>query len=74
MSEPGGKSPGGEVGAHAHSGLGTGPRGRCCPSWVLQVAPSQEGHATTQVRYPPQGVPWRTGQDVLPYLQQSCPE
>ena len=50
-----------------------------CPSRVPQVAPSQEGHAATQARYPPQGVPWngsqhRTGQDVLPYSQQSHPE
>ena len=79
MSEPGGKSSGDEAGAYAHSGLGTGPGGRCCPSRVLQVAPSQEGHAATQVRHPPQGVPWsrsqdRAGQDVLPYSQQSHPE
>ena len=79
MSEPGGKSSGSEVGAYAHSGLGTGPRGGCCPSQALQVAPSQEGNASTQVRYPPQGVSWSrsgdgVGQDVLPYLQQSHPE
>ena len=45
-----------------------------CHKWL-----SQEGHAATQARYPPQGVPWSrsrdgTGQDVLPYLQQSHPE
>ena len=56
-SELGGKSSGGKAGAYAHSGLGTGPGGGCCPSQVPQVAPSQEGHATTQARYPPQGVP-----------------
>ena len=72
-------SSGGEAGAHAQSGLETGPGGRYCPSLVPQVAPPQEGCTTTQARYPPQGVPWsgnrdRTGQDVLPYLQQSHPE
>ena len=75
MSELGGKSSGGEVGAYAHSGLGTGPKGRSCPSQVPQVAPSQEGYAAIQARYPPQGVPWSgsqdgAGQDVLPYSQQ----
>ena len=79
MTEPGSKSSGGEAGAYAHSGLGTGPGGGCCPSRVLQVALSQEGPAATQARYPPQGVPCSgsqdgTGQDVLLYLQQSCPE
>ena len=51
----------------------------CHPSQVPQVAPSQEGHTTTTAGHPPQGVPWsggqdRTGQDVLPYPQQSHPE
>ena len=79
MPEPGSKSSGSEAGAYAHCGLGTGPGGGCCPSQMLQVALPQEGHAATQVRYPPQGVPWSgsrdgTGQDVLLYLQQSHPE
>ena len=72
-------SSGSEAGAYAHCGLGTGPGGGCCPSQMPQVALPQEGYAITQVRYSPQGVPWsgsrdRTGQDVLPYSQQSRPE
>ena len=68
-----------EAGAYACCGLGTSPGGRCCPSWMPQVALPQEGHASIQARYSPQGVPWsrsqdRTGQDVLPHLQQSHPE
>ena len=40
---------------------------------------SQEAHVATMVGHSPQGVPWSrgqdgTGQDVLPYLQQSCLE
>ena len=58
MSGLGGKSSGGEARAYAHSGLGTGPGGGCCPSQMPQVASPQEGHATTQAGYPPQGVPW----------------
>ena len=61
MSEPVGKNSGSEAGAYAHSRLGTGPRGRCCPSQVPQVAPTQEGHAATLVGYTPQGVPWNGG-------------
>ena len=45
-------SSGAEAGADACSGLGTGPGGGCCPSWMPQVAPSQERYATTQARYP----------------------
>ena len=72
-------SSGSEAGAYACCGLGTSPGGRCQPSWMLQVASSQEGHATIQVRYSPQGVPGSgsrdgTGQNVLPHLQQSYPE
>ena len=53
--------------------------GRCYPSWVLQVAPSQEGHTATLAGNPPQVMPWSggrdgTGQDVLSYSQQSHPE
>ena len=72
-------SSGGEAGAYACCGLETGPGGRCCPSRMPQVTLPQEGHATTQVRYSPQGVPGSrsrdgTGQDVLPHSQQSLPE
>ena len=72
-------SSGGEAGAYAHCGLGTSPGSECCPSWMPQVASPQEGHATIQARYSPQGVPGSgsqdgTGQDVLLHLQQSCPE
>ena len=79
MPESGGKSSGDEAGAYAHCGLGKGPGGRCCPRRVPQVALPQKGHAATQARCPPQGVPWSgsrdgTGQDVLPYSQQSHPE
>ena len=49
---------GGKTGADAHSGLGTGPGGRCCPSQMPQVALSRERYAATQVRYSPQRVPW----------------
>ena len=35
--------------------------GGCCPSWVPQVALSQEGHTATPVRNAPQGVPWSRG-------------
>ena len=79
MSEPGGTSSGGEAGTYAHCGLVTSPRGRCRPSWMLQVALSQEGHAAIQVRYSPQGVPGSrsrdgAGQGVLLHPQQSHPE
>ena len=50
-------SSGGEAGAYACCGLGTSPEGRCCPSWMLQVASPQEGHAAIRARYSPQGVP-----------------
>ena len=48
-------------------------------SQMPQVALPQEGHATIKARYSPQGVPGSrsqdgTGQDVLPYSQQSHPE
>ena len=67
---------GGEAGAYAHCGLGTSPRGGCCPSCMPQVASPQEGYAATQMRYSPQRVPGSrsrdgAGQDVLPHLQQS---
>ena len=52
MPELGGKSSGSKAGAYAHCRLGTGPGG-----WMPQVALPQEGHATTQTRYPPKGVP-----------------
>ena len=43
MSEPGGKGSGGEAGADARTGMGTGSGGGCCPRWMPQVALSQEG-------------------------------
>ena len=69
-------SSGGKAEAYARCVLGTSPRGRCRPSCVLQVALPQEGYATTQTRYPPQGVPGSrsrdaAGQDVLLHPQQS---
>ena len=64
--------------AYAHSGLGKGPGGGCCPSRVPQVASPKEGYAATQVRCIPQGVPGnrsrdRTGQGVLPYERSHNP-
>ena len=44
-----------------HSQLGRGPRGRCRPSRVPQVAMSQEGHASSAVGCLPQGMPWSGG-------------